>query len=142
MDIIKQPSIKRRIHFFKNSEHPVWYFVKDLRDADAIAYYQRGHKIPPHENSGWFDMPIEWAFALEFGDANGENYLQFIRNVKGVRHSNEELAVDRFIGDNGWYEFADIKNKEKWLNDFYEFQNHRQEELQKANRNGMQTALF
>ncbi len=142
MDIIKQPSPKLRIHFFRNMNHPDWYFVKQFIDKNAEHFYLCSHHLPPHENSGYQDLPVEWAFALDLNDVNYEKYLKYIRSVKGIRHNNEELCEDRFIGDNGWYEFTDIKNTDKWLNDFYDFQKQRYQELQKANGNGMQTALF
>lgn len=142
MDIIKQTSLNRRIHFFQNTNHLNWFLIKIDSDKSITAFYLKSRHLPPYEDSGYEDLPIEWSFALEFGDANTERYLQFIKSVKGIRHNNEELREDRWIGDWGWYEFTDIQNTDDWLNDFCDFQKQRYEELQKANRNGMQTAMF
>ncbi len=142
MDIVKQKSTNWRIHFFRNTHHPEWYFVSKDYDKRANDFVLKSHHFPPHENSGYEDLPIEWAFALEFANANAEQFLNFIRYEKGTKHIDEQQRVRNWIGDNGWYEFTDIKNTDKWLNDFYDFQNQRIEEIQKANRNGMQTTMF
>jgi hypothetical protein len=142
MDIIKQPSANLRIHFFRNTNNPDWFFVKQFYDESAESFYLCSRHLPPHENSGYEDLSIEWAFALELNGTNTEKYLQFIRSVKGTRHNNRELREDSWIGINGWYEFADIKNTDKWLDDFYEFQKRSYEELKKANEIGKQINLF
>lgn len=142
MDIVKEPSSKVRIHFFKNTNHPNWYFVKNFNDRTAEHFYLCSHHLPPHEESGYMDLPVEWAFALEIGEASSEKYLQFIRDIKGIRYDDPEQRITSWIGSNGWYEFKEKPNSEKWLDEFYEHRNQRRQELLKASTNGMQTALF
>lgn len=142
MDIIKQPSPNSRIHFFRNTEQPDWFFVTNSKDKWVAEFYLKSHHLPPHENSGYEDLPIEWAFALEVGDTRIEDFLDFIRYQKGIKHGNPEDSQVSWIGANGWYEFPDINNIDNWLNDFYDFQKKKYEDSRKANKNGMQTSLF
>ncbi len=142
MDIIKETSPNTRIHFFINIHHTNWFVVRKESDTCALAMYLKSRKLSPYEESGYQDLPIEWAFALEFDAAEGNKFLQFIREVKGIRHADENSTITHWLGEIGWYEFADINNATKWLNDFYDFQKQRQQELQKANTNGMQTSMF
>lgn len=142
MDIIKQSSSNSRIHFFRNTAQPDWFFVKEFSDKKAATFYLCSRHLPPHEDSGYEDLPIEWAFALEFGNANSDRFINFIREEKGIKHGDESDRRVRWIGVNGWYEFTDIKNTDKWLNDFYDFQKQRQKELQKSNVDAIQTTLF
>ncbi|MEO8146049.1 MAG: hypothetical protein ABI723_00365 [Bacteroidia bacterium] len=142
MDIIKEPSANVRIHFFRNTNHPNWHFVRNFTDKRAISFYLCSRHLPPHEESGYQDLPIEWAFALEFGETDDNKYLKFVREEKGIKHTDETESVAHWIGENGWYEFTDIKNIEKWLVDFYEFQKQQRHEFQKANEGGKQTAMF
>lgn len=139
MDIIKQPSKNIRIHFFRNTEQPDWFFVKKFSDNRAITFYLCSRHLPPHEDSGYEDLPIEWAFALEADDGIIDKFFSFICYQKGIKHGNPEDRRVRWIGENGWYEFTDIKNTDKWLNDFNGFQN---QQLQKINNNGKQIVLF
>jgi hypothetical protein len=139
MDIIKQSSKNIRIHFFRNMEQPDWFFVKDFSDKRAETFYLCSRHLPPHEDSGYEDLPVEWAFALETDDVRVDDFLNFIRYQKGIKQGNPEDPKVKWIGANGWYEFRNIENRDKWLNDFYEFQN---KQLQKINNNGKQIAMF
>ncbi len=53
------------------------------------AFFLKSRHLPRHEESGYQDLPIEWAFTLESADADGNKYLQFIREVKGTRYADE-----------------------------------------------------
>lgn len=142
MDIIKHSSANIRIHFFKNTECLDWFYVKDFSDKRAEIFYLCSRHLPPHEDSGYEDLPIEWAFALEVGDTRIDDFLSFIRYNKGIKQGDPEDRRVRWIGENGWYEFADIDNTDKWLNDFYDFQKQRRLEHQKAKGDGIQLSLF
>ncbi|NJO90960.1 MAG: hypothetical protein HC831_19855 [Chloroflexia bacterium] len=116
-------------------------FVANFRDQQAVEFYLKSRHLPPHEESGFVDLPIEWVFALEVGDTRVEDFLNFICYQKGIKKGDPEDSRVKWIGSNGWYEFPDINNTDKWLIDFYDFQ-EQQKELQRENGIGIQMTLF
>ncbi|KAK3605048.1 hypothetical protein CHS0354_000714 [Potamilus streckersoni] len=69
----------------------------------AESFYLCSRHLPPHENSAYLDVPVECAFALEYGDAEHESFLTFIRKVKGQKQINPDKNEDEWFADNAWY---------------------------------------
>ena len=135
--IISNRSDKIRVHFIRYLKQPNWYFLKAENDRWVFEFILKSHHLPPYENSGYKDMEVEWAFALE--NENAKNYCEFLKHEIGVSVSDEDESVNKWIGNNGWYEFKDIANTGKWTTDYYSF---KKEKEKKRNHLPVQQTLF
>lgn len=120
--IVTNRSEKRRIHFFRYLKNPFWYFMKAYSDKDACEFILKSLHLPPHENSGYKHLEVEWAFAVGYEAEHKDKYFYFLKNKVGTYVLDEDESVNQWLGDNGWYEFKDVSNTDKWLAGYYSFQ--------------------
>ncbi len=125
--------------FYKSKEHKNHYLIyKGGNGENPQRMLQKLTHTGEHKESGYGHLEIEFGFSFRADVA--VNFVDFLVEHVATNHiENPAYDLSTF---RSWYEFTDIKNTDKWLTNFYEFQKHRREELQKANGNGMQTALF
>lgn len=134
-----------QIFFFRHLHHPNRYFVKMFREDIANEYYRNVRHLNDYsKKNGYEFLEIEPPLvAIEINDNIIRNrFLNFLREKIAVRIMDENPDIAEWIGNNGWYEFTDINNTEKWLNDFYAYDNRRREELLKSDNIGIQISLF
>jgi hypothetical protein len=144
-NLVKIRAAKTRIHFFRNLNFPNLYFIKAWSDICAIDFILKSTHLHPFEDSGYMDLAIEWAFAIECGEFEGyeiEKYLNFIKNSIAKLVSGGNPAEDRWITGNGWYQIDDINNTDKWLNDFFIYQKNQQRDFANPPGKVIQKTLF
>jgi hypothetical protein len=120
--IVTKRAQKTRVHFIRSLKQPTWYFIKAASDKWAYDFIVRSLHLPPHENSGFMDLEIEWAFAVECERVDENEYGDFLRTRVGNYVPDEDDGVNKWINGYGWYAFKDIDNPDKWLTDFHSFQ--------------------
>jgi hypothetical protein len=127
------------LYFFKSKEHKNYYLIyRGIKGENPERWLAKLTHTGEYIDSGYRQLEIEMGFVFKT-DAP-DNFLDFLVEHLAINHiENPDYDISTF---RSWYEFTDIKNTDKWLSDFYDFQKQRYEELQKANGNGMQTALF
>ena len=125
--------------FYKSKEHKNHYLIyKGGNGENPQRMLQKITHTGNHTESGYGHLEIELGFT--FRTDAPDKFIDFLVEHVATNHiENPDYDLSTF---RSWYEFTDIKNTDKWLNDFYDFQKQQYEELQKANGNGMQTALF
>ena len=125
--------------FYKSKEHKNYYLIyKGPNKVDPQYWLEKLTHTGEHTESGYGHLEIEIGFTLQT-EAH-DSFVDFLVEHVATNHiDNPDYDISTF---RSWYEFTDIKNTEKWLADFYEFQKQKRQELQKANGDGMQTALF
>lgn len=128
-----------KLIFYKSKEHKNHYFIYKAREAtDPVTMFQKITHTGEFENSGYAHAEIELGFSMT-AETN-ESFIDYlIENVATNHIPNSEYDNATF---RSWYEFKDVDNKDKWLNDFYEFQKKRHQEYNKANGISVQTTLF
>lgn len=135
--IVTHRSEKRRIHFFRYLKNPSWYFIKAYGDKDACEFILKSLHLPPYENSGYKYLDVEWAFAISYEVAHKDTYLDFLKNKIATYVPDEDESINKWLGDDGWHEFKDVTDTDKWLTDYYSFLQEN-----KANVSAVQTMLF
>ncbi len=125
--------------FYKSKEHKDYYLIyKGLNNENPQRMLQKLTHTGEHKDSGYGHLEIEFGFSFRTDEEN--NFVDFLVEHIATNHiENPDYDLSTF---RSWYEFRDIENKDSWLNNFHEFQKQRHEELQKANKTGIQTALF
>ena len=136
-EIIPNSSEKIRIHFIRYIQQPNWYFVKVYSDRRAYDFIVRSLHLPPHGESGYKHLDVEWAFALECENVDRNDYCDFLKNHIGTYTHDEDESINSWITGNGWYEFKDISNPNKWLADYKTFQKEN-----RVNLPAVQAVLF
>ncbi len=108
---------------------------------------KRMFRISQYFKDGFFfEHKIEKLYAI--GDAQTEyDSLTYIDNEtakKFVEYIKEHVAEDEAETPSTFkiYKISNLNNANKWLKEFYNYQKQKQQELQKANTNGMQTSMF
>jgi hypothetical protein len=132
--------ITAKLCFFRNNHNPKEYFLRLYSESEALEKVDKFNHRNEHVDSGYPHFDCEIAAMIEIPDEvkpYREEYGEFIINNFGKR-----TREDEYLQQWGWFELDNIDNSEKWLNDFYDFQKQRKQELQKANGIGMQTTLF
>jgi hypothetical protein len=71
--------------------------------------------LPPHEESGYKDLDVQWAVAIECENVDKNDYCNFLKDHVGTYVLDEDESVNRWLTGNGWYEFKDIGNPSTWL---------------------------
>lgn len=135
--IIIERSDKRRIHFIRYLKKPYWYFVKEFSDRSAYDFIVRSLHLPPHEDSGYMSLDIEWGFAVECKEVAADKFCNFLKEQVGKYVVDENDRINNWISGNGWYEFKDVTNTDKWLADYYTYQQEN-----KTTTSSIQTMLF
>jgi len=128
-----------KLVFFKSKENKDYYFIYRTRDDwDYDDTFEKITHQGEHWNSGYSHAEIEMGFELITNF--GQDFMDYLVEQVATNHiHNPDYDNEKF---RSWYEFKDINNTEKWLNDFYDFQKKRHQELQNANGIGIQTSLF
>jgi hypothetical protein len=127
--IVTNRSDKRRIHFFRYLKNPTWFLIKSYSDRDACEFILKSWHLPPFEDSGYKDLKVEWAFAINYETAYKDAYLNFLKTKVGNSVLDEDDSINSWIGDNGWYEFKDVSDTDKWLTDYNCFQQENKESI-------------
>lgn len=117
--IVTQRSDKIRIHFIRYVENPSWYFVINYSDKRAFDFIVRTLHLPPYEESGYMSLDIEWGFALDYEDADGDKFCNFLKAHVAQYVLDKNPHVNNWISGHGWYEFKDVSNPDKWLTEYY-----------------------
>ncbi len=125
--------------FYKSKEHKNYYLIyKGGNNENPQRMLQKLTHTGEHKDSGYGHLEIEFGFSFRADVA--DYFIDFLIEHISTNHiENPDYDLSTF---RSWYEFTDIENSDKWLNDFYEFQKRRYEELQKVSGKGIQTALF
>ncbi len=125
--------------FYKSKEHKDYYLIyKGKNGVDPKVFLEKITHTGQHVNSGHYHAEIELGFVLKTDfDYKFFDYLIEYVATNHIHNPDYDNATFR-----SWYEFKEINNTDKWLNDFFDFQKQSLYELQKANGIGMQTALF
>jgi hypothetical protein len=55
----------------------------------------------------------------------------------GTYRLDEDESINKWLGDDGWYEFKDVSDTDKWLADYHSFQQEN-----KPTVSTVQTMLF
>jgi hypothetical protein len=125
--------------FFKSNEHPDYYIVYKSGDGiDAEKWVRKLNNIGEFENSGYDKVDVSLGFVFKT-DADYRFFEYLIEHV-----ATNCISHPFYDGKNfrGFYEFKDVSNPEKWLEEFKSFENKRREEFLKAENAGKQMKLF
>lgn len=141
-EIIKTVSDKTRIHFIRNLKKPDHYIIKEFSDKGAYQFILKSLHLPPHQDSGYKDLKVQWAFAIECEGIDKSKFCYFLKHQMGKYLPDEDEGTSNWLGDNGWYELFDINNPAKWLESFHNYQMQRQTEFLKSNSTIIQKTLF
>lgn len=126
------------LYFFKSKEHKNYFLIyKGSKGENPERWLAKLTHTGEYSESGYRQLKIEIGFVFRTNEQ--EMFLDFLVEQVATNHiDNPDYDTSNF---RSWYEFKDI-NTDEWVNNFYDFQKQRQQELQKANGNGVQTALF
>ena len=125
--------------FYKSKEHKDYYFIyKGRNGLDPNTMLEKITHTGEHADSGYYHEEIEMGFVFKT-EAKGDFLEYLIEHIATNHIPNLEYDNATF---RSWYEFKDLSNTEKWLNDFYEFEKNRYAEFLKENNIGVQTSLF
>lgn len=124
--------------FYKSKEHKNYYFIyKGRNGVDPNTMLEKITHTGEHKESGFVHAEIELGFVIKAGTA--ESFLDYlIENVATNHIGNPEYDNSTF---RSWYEFKEVNQTDKWLNDFAFYQ--RQKLLESKIAEGkIQTTLF
>ena len=125
--------------FYKSKEYRDYYFIYKARNGvDPTTMLEKITHKGEHKESGYSHAEIEFSFILK-AEAT-EDLLDYL--IEHVATNHIENSDYDNVTFRSWYEFKDINNTDKWLDNFYYFQKQSKQELQKPNSNGIQTSLF
>lgn len=122
------------IVFFKSKEYPDFYLIYKGKNGENVERTLRNlTNTGEFENSGYPKVEIELGFTLKT-DAP-ESFLDYLTE----RVATNQIAHPNYNTQNyrAWYEFKDVTNPDKWLADYYFFQ-----QKSKTNVSPVQTMLF
>lgn len=108
------------IVFYKSKEYPNYYLIyKGLNGVNAERMLRVMTNAGEFENSGYPKVDIEMGFIYRT-DAP-ESFLDYLTEkvaTNCISHPRYNDPVFR-----AWYEFKDVSNADKWLDDYYSYQN-------------------
>ena len=122
------------IVFYKSKEHPKHYLLyKGANGVNAERMLKKLTNTGEFENSGYQKLELEMGFTLKTDVS--ESFLDFLSENVATNH----IVHPDYNSQNfrAWYEFKDVTNPDKWLTDYYSFQQEN-----KANVSTVQTMLF
>ncbi len=122
------------IVFYKSKEHPKHYLLfKGANGVNVERMLKKLTNAGEFENSGYQKLELEMGFTLKT-DAP-ESFLHYLtENVATNNIVHPDYNSQNF---RAWYEFKDVTNPDKWLTDYYSFQQEN-----KATVSTVQTMLF
>lgn len=122
------------IVFYKSKEHPGYYFIYKGRDGvNAERMLRTLTNVGEFENSGFPKVDIEMGFIFKT-DAP-DSFLDYLTEKVATNHIAHSKYNDGVF--RAWYEFKDVKNADKWLTDYYTYQQQNKTSVQVV-----QAALF
>jgi hypothetical protein len=122
------------ILFYKSKEYPGFYFIyKGKNGANAELMLRNLTNTGEFEDSGYPKVELEMGFTLKT-DAP-ESFLDYMTETVATNHILHPTYNTHTF--RAWYEFKDVTNPDKWLTDYYSFQQEN-----KANVSTVQTMLF
>jgi len=126
------------IVFYKSREHPDYYLLyRGANNCNPERMFQKLTATGDFPNSGYFFIDITEVSYILKTDAN-EKFFDYLAEKVATNHIPNEYDGRNY---HAWYEFKNYE-PEKWLNDFYAYENRRREEFLKANNISVQTSLF
>lgn len=122
------------IVFYKSKEHPKHYLLfKGANGVNVERMLKKLTNAGEFENSGYQKLELEMGFTFKT-DAS-ESFLDYLTEIIATNHIiHPDYNSQNF---RAWYEFKDVTNPDKWLTDYYSFQQEN-----KANVSTVQTMLF
>lgn len=127
------------IVFYKSKEHPNYYLLyRGSNNCDPERMFQKLTSTGDYPDSGYPIIEITEVNLVLKTDAS-EKFFDYLVEKVASNHIPNQYNGGPF---HAWYEFTDISNTEKWLNDFYTYENCRRVELQKSEDIGNQMSLF
>jgi hypothetical protein len=120
--------------FYKSKEYPGYYLIyKGLNGVNAERMLRVMTNAGEFENSGYPKVDIELGFIFKT-DAP-DSFLDYLTEKVATNHIAHSKYND--VVFRAWYEFKDVENADKWLADYYSYQNEN-----KASSQVIQAVLF
>ena len=131
---------RQKICFFRNTQRPDEYFLRVYSEKTAKEKADCFNHRNGHEESGYPHYDCEVVLALDVPDeiySKIEKFAMFI-----IERYGKKTHEDSFLREWGWYEFSDINRTGQWVNEFYLYENKKQQEYLKLNNAGIQGTLL
>jgi len=127
------------LYFFRSREYKNHYLIyRGIKGESPERWLAKLTHTGQYTESGYRQLDIEMGYVIKT-DAPVQ-FLDFIVNKYSSHHiPNPDYDTTIF---RSWYEFPEQPETKKWLDEFYEYQNQKRQELLKESTKGMQTALF
>lgn len=122
------------IVFYKSIEHANYYLVyRGKNKCKPEEHIKRLTHGKGFENSGYPKIDVEMGFTIKT-DAPDSFFEYLVEHVATNHIPVEKYNVEIY---RAWYEFKDVTNPDKWLNDYYSYTPEN-----KANASTVQAVLF
>lgn len=107
------------IIFYKSKEHPNFYLVyRGMNGVKPEKHIKKMVHSEGYEDSGFPKIEIEIGFVIKT-DAPESLFEYLVERVTTNHIHIEKYNEGTF---RAWYEFKDVSNPEKWITDFYSYQ--------------------
>ncbi|MDP3148631.1 MAG: hypothetical protein Q8N83_05820 [Ignavibacteria bacterium] len=156
MALLKYGSRRGTIYFFECISKPNHYFITENDETGGEEWYKRFNRIDSYHIStldpeevakgidyGYPKLDVKMPVQIEVGrDASSfKSYLLEKFAGQYVAETDMEKTRGHEISNYGWFKIEQLE-LEKWLNDFYDFQDQKRQEFRKAEGDGIQLSLF
>ena len=133
-------TISSKICFFRDNAYTNEYFIRIYTEEEAMHKANCFNHRNGMEGSGYPHLECELALALEIPDGLGINRNEFLSYI--IKQYGKKTRSSSFLGEYGWYEFADISQTQSWFNDFIAYKTQTRLEAERQSNMGKQIALF